>query len=74
MAQLTEQQQYTRMTQTPIPRLVVSMALPTVAGMLVSSIYNITDTYFVSRIGTSASAAEHQEKECMPQKTIRALN
>lgn len=57
MAQLNEQQQYLRMTQTPIPRLVVSMALPTVAGMLVSSIYNITDTYFVSRIGTSASAA-----------------
>lgn len=57
MAQLSEQQQYLRMTQTPIPRLVAAMALPTVAGMLVSSIYNITDTYFVSRIGTSASAA-----------------
>lgn len=57
MPQRDEQQQFIRMTQTPIPRLVMSMALPTVAGMLVSSIYNITDTYFVSRIGTSASAA-----------------
>lgn len=54
---IDEQQQYIRMTQMPIPKLVSSMALPTVAGMLVSSIYNITDTFFVSQIGTSASAA-----------------
>lgn len=52
-----QDEQYFRMTQTPIPKLVSSMALPTVLGMLVSSIYNITDTYFVSQIGTSASAA-----------------
>ena len=57
MAKLTEAQQYTRMTETPVSKLVVSLALPTVGGMLVSSIYNITDTFFVSQLGTSASAA-----------------
>ena len=57
MAKRTEQQQYLRMTETPVARLVTSLALPTVGGMLVSSIYNITDTFFVSQLGTSASAA-----------------
>lgn len=57
MAKLTEEQQYIRMTETPVSRLVTSLAVPTVAGMLVSSIYNITDTFFVSQLGTSASAA-----------------
>lgn len=49
--------QHARMTQTPIPRLVVSMAIPTTCSQLVSTIYNTADTYFVSQIGTSASAA-----------------
>lgn len=57
MAKLSEKEQFIRMTETPIPRLIGSMSLPTVAGMLVSSIYNITDTFFVSQLGTSASAA-----------------
>ncbi len=57
MAKLNDEQQYIRMTETPVARLVTSLAIPTVGGMLVSSIYNITDTFFVSQLGTSASAA-----------------
>ena len=57
MAKLTDEQQYIRMTETPVSKLVTSLAIPTVGGMLVSSIYNITDTFFVSQLGTSASAA-----------------
>ena len=57
MAKITDEQQYIRMTETPVSKLVTSLAIPTVAGMLVSSIYNITDTFFVSQLGTSASAA-----------------
>lgn len=45
------------MTETPVSRLVVSLALPTVISMMVSMIYNVTDTYFVSKIGVSASGA-----------------
>lgn len=40
--------QYLRMTQTPIPKLIVSLAVPTIISMLVTSIYNLADTYFVS--------------------------
>ena len=45
------------MTNTPIPKLVSSLAIPTIISMLITSIYNMADTYFVSQLGTSASAA-----------------
>ncbi|MCI7606658.1 MAG: MATE family efflux transporter [Spirochaetales bacterium] len=45
------------MTQTPVSSLIPRLAVPTIISMLVSSIYNMADTYFVSQIGTSASGA-----------------
>lgn len=51
------QQQYMRMTQMPIPKLVASLAIPTTIGMLITVIYNTADTYFVSQINKSAAAA-----------------
>ena len=49
--------QHQRMTETPMPHLILSLALPTVASQLISILYNTADTYFVSQIGTSAAAA-----------------
>ena len=49
--------QYEKMVHTPIPKLVVSVAVPTMITMLVTSIYNVADAYFVSKMGTSASGA-----------------
>ena len=49
--------QYKKMTETPINRLIPKLAVPTVISMLVTVIYNIADTYFVSKISVSASAA-----------------
>lgn len=54
---LSEEQQYERMTASPIPSLITSLAVPTIISMLVTSIYNLADTYFVSTLGTSASGA-----------------
>ena len=45
------------MLDTPIPKLVMRMAIPTIAAMLVTSIYNLADTFFVSHLGTSATGA-----------------
>lgn len=45
------------MTETPIPRLITSLAIPTTISQLITIIYNTADTYFVSHISTSASAA-----------------
>jgi putative MATE family efflux protein len=49
--------QYGRMTEAPVGGLIVSLAIPTIVSMMVSAIYNMADTYFVSKLGTSASAA-----------------
>ena len=45
------------MFNTPIPRLVTRMALPTIAGAVISSAYNLADTLFVSQLGTNATGA-----------------
>ena len=49
--------QYELMTETPVPRLVVKLSIPTVISMLVTTIYNMVDTAFVGHLGNSASGA-----------------
>ena len=49
--------QYKKMTETPVAKLVLMLGIPTTISMLVTSIYNMADTYFVGQIGTSASGA-----------------
>lgn len=49
--------QYKKMTETPVENLITRLALPTVISMLITTVYNVTDTYFVSRISVAASGA-----------------
>ena len=55
--QKQEQDQYEKMTTAPVPGLILSLALPSIVTMLITSVYNLADTFFVGRIGTSATAA-----------------
>ena len=50
-------EQFRKMTETPIPKLILSLAAPTILSMLITSIYNLADTFFVGQISTSASGA-----------------
>jgi putative MATE family efflux protein len=45
------------MTTAPVEKLVIKLAVPSIAIMMVSALYNAADTYFVSSLGTSAVAA-----------------
>ena len=54
---MTADEKFKMMTQEPVEKLVVSLAIPTIVSMLITSIYNMADTYFVSQISTSASGA-----------------
>lgn len=59
-AQQTETQQdrqYVKMTETPVEKLVATLAVPTVISMMVTNIYNMVDTAFVGTLGNSASGA-----------------
>lgn len=49
--------QYQQMTQTPAHQLVLKLCIPTIVSMLITNVYNLVDTYFVSQLGTSASGA-----------------
>lgn len=49
--------QYKRMTETPVNKLIATLAVPTVISMLITMIYNMADTYFVSKISVAASGA-----------------
>ena len=57
MSRIAKKTQYEKMTETPISKLVVTLSIPTIASMLVTNIYNLVDTAFVGRLGTSASGA-----------------
>lgn len=54
---MTKEEKYAQMTETPVNKLIPGLAVPTIISMLVTSIYNMADTFFVSQIGTSASGA-----------------
>lgn len=45
------------LTKAPVNKVIVRMAIPTIIGMLVTSLYNIVDTFYVGRISTQATAA-----------------
>ncbi len=49
--------QYDKMTQMPVARLVLTLCVPTTISMLVTTFYNMADTYFVGTLGTSATGA-----------------
>ena len=51
------EEQYIRMTETPVQKLIIMLSVPTILSMLITSIYNMADTAFVGQLGTSASGA-----------------
>lgn len=51
------QAKYVRMTGTPVPKLVLQLAVPTIISMSVSAMYNLADSYFVGHVSTGATAA-----------------
>ena len=54
---MEKSEKFVRMTETPIPRLVISLGIPTTISMLITNIYNMADSYFVSQISVSAGGA-----------------
>lgn len=53
----TVEEKYVEMTTMPVDKLIISLAIPTVVSNLVSTLYNLCDTFFIGQISTSASGA-----------------
>lgn len=47
----------TYMLETPVKKLVCTLAGPTILSMLITSFYNMADTFFVGKINTQATGA-----------------
>lgn len=54
---MNEEEKFLQMTTTPIPKLICSLAVPTIISMLVTSFYNMVDTFFVGKLDTQSTAA-----------------
>ena len=54
---MTQEERFVQMIETPVSTLIPRLAVPTIISMLVTSFYNMADTFFVGKINTSATAA-----------------
>ncbi len=55
--QISPEAEYRRMTEEPVVKLVLLLSLPTVLSQMITSIYNMADTFFVTGLGDSAVGA-----------------
>ena len=53
----SQEQRRNMLLNEPISRIIPKMAIPTIVAFLINSIYSLADTYFVSSLGTNATAA-----------------
>ena len=57
MSMTKNELQFKKMTETPVWKLVIILGIPTTISMLITNIYNMADTYFVSTLGTAEGGA-----------------
>ena len=48
---------HTKMVETKISKLIITLGIPTTISMLITNIYNMVDTYFVGTLGDSQQGA-----------------
>lgn len=54
MAQ-TQEEKYRQMTEPPVEKLICKLAVPSIISMLVTSFYNMADTFFVGQLNSTAA-------------------
>ena len=47
---------HTMMTQEPVRKLILKLAVPTIISMSVTAMYNLVDSYFIGHLSTNATA------------------
>ena len=52
---LTQEEKYIQMTQKPVGRTIFKLAVPCIISMLVTSFYNMADTFFVGQLNSNAA-------------------
>lgn len=65
---VSQEQKLKMMTTEPVEKLILKLAVPTIISMLVTTFYNMADTYFVGKIGMS----ETEELQALMQTRAQA--
>lgn len=52
-----QQEKFIEMTEKPVDKLILKLAFPTIISMLITTFYNMVDSFFVGKINTSAVGA-----------------
>ena len=55
MAVITQEEKFIQMTQPPVERIIIKLAIPCIISMLVTSFYNMADTFFVGMLKSNAA-------------------
>ena len=50
-----QERKYRQMTEPPVPGLICKLAVPCIISMLVTSFYNMADTFFVGMLDSTAA-------------------
>ena len=52
---ITQEEKFIQMTQPPVEKLILKLAVPCIISMLVTSFYNMADTFFVGMLKSNAA-------------------
>jgi putative MATE family efflux protein len=50
-----QEEKFLRMTTSPVEKLTMELAVPTIISMLVTALYNMADTYFVGKLNSNSA-------------------
>ncbi len=62
-AEAQRQQRRIKMTTEPVEKLILKLAIPTIISMLITTFYNMADTYFVGQIGAGLELSVRQQMQ-----------
>ena len=54
---MTKEERREKILTAPVLPLLIKMAVPTIIGMLIMTVYNLTDTFFIGRLGNKSMTA-----------------
>lgn len=66
----TREQKFIKMTTEPVEKLICKLAVPTILSMLVTTFYNMADTYFVGKIGAGLEESVQAAMQTRAQAAV----
>ena len=72
-AEALREEKFRKMTTEPVEKLILKLAFPTIISMLVTTFYNMADTYFVGKIGSGETAEVMSQMQTRAQAAVGVI-